>query len=191
MSFVYMYTSIQGNPQYIGKVSGDDFRCLEQRINQHVYDFEGKQRNWTVWYVELPSAADADSLETILISREAPPYNKAKRQWGKSQYFANISPDWKIFTPSPKGKNKIKSRRRDLDFVEDFDSYYCSFCGTQYKGKPNMVHMDTLPSHSGCLWCTEAIVCDKCQTYVSNALENAWINLFGKLHPTVSGHFKD
>ena len=181
MAFVYMYTSIQGNPQYIGKVSGDDFCCLEQRIKQHVSDFEGKQRNWTVWYVELPSAADADSLETILISREAPPYNKAKRQWGRSQYFANIAPDWKLYIPSPTGKNKnqIRNKIGSHDWRDVAWSFRCSVCGKDYSERPNCFHFDTLPSNSGAIWCAEALVCHKCQQFVSAAFETLWDDLLG------------
>ena len=130
MALVYMYTSQSGKPQYIGKVSGHSFSSLEQRIIQHKAEFGSEADFWAVWYVEVPSAADADALETILISQKHPPYNSAKTSWGDSEYFHNIHPTWIAYEPVIRRSRNLhqdktigKPHRITLEFTSAIHEY--------------------------------------------------------------------
>ncbi len=110
MSYIYKFTSPSGEPQYIGKVSADQFQYLRQRISQHQKDFGEDANLWSIWFVELPSAADADAIETILISRERPPYNTSKTSWGKSSVFPEIHLDWAKYPPNHTPSHGVPNR---------------------------------------------------------------------------------
>lgn len=176
MSYVYRYLSLQGTPMYIGKVSGDDLTCIARRIAQHKNDFGGKDKNWTVQYVDGLTPADADALETVLIAREKPRFNKSKTQWGDTSFFQFPEPEWKLFDDSPKQKNAKRPSWRTLYPTGTQTMFTCYHCGRKvHNSPPNMVHVDM--DGSGITWCTTAVLCDLCQPEISAQLDAFWSNV--------------
>lgn len=104
MAFVYRYIDIDKNKvAYIGKVTGEaENNALTKRHKQHKstdywYGEHGGDENLMLQFIELPSAADADIYETILISKGDQEYleNRAKTGWGDVSFNLNIpEQDW-------------------------------------------------------------------------------------------------
>ena len=93
MSFVYRYVDEAGTVRYVGKVSGVTAMRLKRRIGEHANE-EGFDPSWRVEYIGDLTDADADILETWLISKypQEPLINRAKR-WGASEIsLASIPP---------------------------------------------------------------------------------------------------
>ena len=112
MPYVYRYIDLTKREVcYIGKVSGrkaDGYDPLENRHKQHTYDEWYKkigEKNIIMQYLEIGTPADADIIETWLISKYAKTgqlYNKGKATWGESIIkldFIGISEsqEWKIY----------------------------------------------------------------------------------------------
>ena len=112
MAYVYRYIDLTKREVcYIGKVSGrkaDGYDPLENRHKQHTYEEWYKkigEKNIIMQYLEIETPADADIIETWLISKYANTgqlYNKGKATWGESRIkldFIGISEsqEWEIF----------------------------------------------------------------------------------------------
>ena len=112
MPYIYRYIDIENEEVvYIGKVQGvNDMwnNPLKKRHNQHKHDEWYKQignKNLIMQYIELNNHADADILETWLISKYANTgqlKNKAKTRWGESnlELSDEVFGKWKTY-----GKN--------------------------------------------------------------------------------------
>lgn len=109
MPYVYRYIDIkQMEVVYIGKVSGFSLDNLGSRHAAHQREQWYKDMgsaNVLLQYIETESHADADILETYLISRYAHTgqlFNKAKADWGKSSinWFPGINAVWHDYDTS-------------------------------------------------------------------------------------------
>ena len=87
MSFVYRYKNAADEVLYIGKT-----KDLIARHSAHKSDpwFTSELK---LDYIDDLTPAEADILETYLISIEEPKHNKAKR-WGSVNFFILNTPEW-------------------------------------------------------------------------------------------------
>lgn len=76
--FVYRYLK-KDRVVYVGITNN-----LRARRSQHFADID-KDRDLKLEFVAVPSRADADIMETYLISVWSPEFNTAKTDWGKSE----------------------------------------------------------------------------------------------------------
>ena len=187
MAFVYRYLSRQGNTQYIGKVSGDSMDNLTSRIRQHKQDFGGREESWTIEYIDGLSAADADALETILIAQLKPVLNKSKTQWGNCHYFSEVSPQWKLYDPSPKfGRSELNNKHKRGD--DDIHKFECDCCHTVKTERATWIFVDIKgPGH---WYGTGATVCRSCADFLvfkHDELFCAFLSRFRRGKPVNNG----
>ena len=112
MAYVYRFLDSKYNVIYIGKTC----RKLESRMEEH---FGGKGHLDKQWYKDtcrieyLKFKTDADSLlvETYLINKYRPQYNKAnKSKWEGQTIKLDIKEDWKLYK-----QLKLPSRERPIN----------------------------------------------------------------------------
>ena len=92
MAFVYRYIDLEAQEVvYIGKVAGEKdvyIDPLKRRHEQHTREkwYQENSDNLVMQFIEVKSHADADILETWLISKYGTGQllNKAKTGWGES-----------------------------------------------------------------------------------------------------------
>ena len=83
MAFVYEYLD-EEEVVYVGKVANSSKESLMRRKSQHCTD---PYCNFKFRYTELETHSEADSLETYLINKIRPKFNKAKINWGDANKF--------------------------------------------------------------------------------------------------------
>lgn len=110
---VYRYTDLDDNiVKYIGIVtSKNKTRTLEDRIKEHYTKHEWAYGNFKIDYFTVASRTDAEAFESHLISfyKTYLYYNKAKADWGLSQYLPNVN-CWTHYITYYKNFSKDKNR---------------------------------------------------------------------------------
>lgn len=125
MAYVYRYINLDAREVvYIGKVKGDEFENLIRRHKQHKREdwYKENKNNIIMQYAEVPTAADADILETIEIAYYADTnqlINKDKTSWGSPQLFLDgagiLESRWRTYGCTLHGeKCLIEEIKRDL-----------------------------------------------------------------------------
>lgn len=98
MFVVYRYIDLNDmQVKYIGIVTGKT-RCLEGRLREHRTKDEWTTGIYTVEYFLVNSKTDAEAFESHLIALYQTHrfYNKAKKDWGLSDYLPK-NPTWKHY----------------------------------------------------------------------------------------------
>lgn len=136
---------------------------LTARIRQHKQDFGGREESWTIEYVDGLTASDADALETILIAQLKPVLNKSKTQWGNCHYFSEVSPQWKLYEPSPKfGRSELRDKHKRGD--DDIHKFECDCCHTVKTERATWIFVDIRgPGH---FYGTGAVCCKACADFL-------------------------
>ena len=117
----YVYKYVYGNEIiYIGKTDTQ----LSNRISQHGVSGDNIDKcGWdeinasSIYYIELVNGTMADVVESELIRRYRPKYNKAKMsEWSGIQF---VEPEWKLY----KTKKQIKNENERLhDEIEEMNN---------------------------------------------------------------------
>ena len=125
MPFVYRYKDMLSERyKYIGIVKADGVPSLEARIKQHENDDWFTTSKWYIDYMTTANVAEAEAIESHLISLYHAEFNKAKANWGTCSF---IDIDDTLFVPfamiDPKEKyqnqiNKLKARIETLKSLE-------------------------------------------------------------------------
>ena len=111
----YVYKYVYGNETiYIGKSDTQ----LSNRISQHGVSGDNIDKcGWdeinasSIYYIELVNSTMADVVESELIRRYRPKYNKAKMsEWSGIQF---VEPEWKLY----KTKQQIKTEIENLQEI--------------------------------------------------------------------------
>lgn len=111
----YVYKYVYGNEIiYIGKTDTQ----LSNRISQHGVSGDNIDKcGWdeinasSIYYIELVNSTMADVVESELIRRYRPKYNKAKMsEWSGIQF---VEPEWKLY----KTKQQIKTEIENLQEI--------------------------------------------------------------------------
>lgn len=141
----YIYRFLEPNDEivYIGRTSNN----LETRIKQHFYygGHLGEDAYNTVYkveYVALPNKIDAQILESYLINKYKPMYNK---DFTQGETIVSISKDleWVNFEFSSKSK---LTKEKDGSFVEWKGRYYPTEV-EKYKGRPTYLTRYIIPDN--------------------------------------------
>lgn len=126
MPFVYRYKDMLSERyKYIGIVKADGVPSLEARIKQHENDDWFTTSKWYIDYMTTANVAEAEAIESHLISLYHAEFNKAKANWGTCSF---IDIDDTLFVPfatiDPREKyqnqiNKLKARIEILKLLEE------------------------------------------------------------------------
>lgn len=126
MAFVYKYVDSADRAIYVGKVNGPAMDNLYSRHLAHMRDNWYKPNSPKCFYCFVPSPADADVLETILISVLCPPENISKTTWGESSFASVVdSLDWTELPDDPQISTIVKTD------CPEFAENRCRVCGKQ------------------------------------------------------------
>ena len=116
MAYVYRFLNEKDNTIYIGKTC----RKLESRMEEHFggkghLDKECYRSTYRIEYLKFKTDADSLLVETYLINKYRPQYNKANKSKYEGQTIKlDIKEDWKLYKqlklPSREGPiNKFKN----------------------------------------------------------------------------------
>ena len=121
MAYVYRFKDINDNNIYIGKTC----RKLESRMEEH---FGGKghldkqcyKDTCKIEYLKFKTDADSLLVETYLINKYRPQYNKANKSKYEGQTIKlDIKEDWKLYK-----QLKLPSRERQV--INKFKNIICN-----------------------------------------------------------------
>ena len=139
MPFVYRYIDIEAREVvYVGKVAkggADNCTPLDVRHRQHTYEewYKGNACNLVMQYMEVDTVADADILETWLISQYGPDQlvNISKSRWGKSRIvlWSIVTGRWKTYRKYDMDNAAIDALHKCIEMVSyDADTSAGLFC---------------------------------------------------------------
>lgn len=179
MPYVYRYLYPEADVVfYVGKTNAPDLSGVFSRVAAHRNEQKFKDRlpeSYRVEYIELPSAADADIMETALIALWNPPLNESKTGWGATSLCLADVPTWAPLTESdrPRGKRNQKPRYGvaiEQEWVyrvlkSDVTGYQCSHCGNWcfLDGEPPVIfgsQFTRLPALAN--WWDGGLLCEAC-----------------------------
>ena len=125
MSFVYRYLGADDEILYIGKVNGRLLENLKTRLDAHRTGdpWAPAHPDARIEYAAFDSPADADAVETLLIAKYHPRYNKSKTGWGGCSFIDLLDHiEWK---PYPYGCYYETALRQRTAYIH---SDQCDFC---------------------------------------------------------------
>ena len=111
MAYVYRFLNEKDNTIYIGKTC----RKLESRMGEHFggkghLDKECYRSTYRIEYLKFKTDADSLLVETYLINKYRPQYNKANKSKYEGQTIKlDIKEDWKLYK-----QLKLPSRERQV-----------------------------------------------------------------------------
>ena len=112
MAYVYRFLDSKDNVIYIGKTC----RKLETRIEEHFsdkghLDKQCYKDTYKIEYLKFKTDADSLLVETYLINKYRPQYNKANKSKYEGQTIKlDIKEDWKLYK-----QLKLPSRERPIN----------------------------------------------------------------------------
>ena len=121
MAYVYRFKDINDNTIYIGKTC----RKLESRMEEHFggkghINRQGYKDTCRIEYLKFKTDADSLLVETYLINKYRPIYNKANKSKYEGQTIKlDIKEDWKLYK-----QLKLPSRERQV--INKFKNMICN-----------------------------------------------------------------
>ena len=169
MAFVYKYSNPEGLPVYIGKCAGDSFLDLAVRLNGHRKD-SWWSADYSVSYIDGLTPCDVDALETVLIGKYSPEFNKAKR-WGEPSLMFTRQFQWVPLD--------LQSFSSGHPYAENVEALTCASCHSIIDlGKDFFFSISSKPSFTNasidrflCQACADAFKSDLISLYESYGLK--------------------
>ena len=121
MAYVYRFLNEKDNTIYIGKTC----RKVETRIEEHFsdkghLDKQCYKDTYKIEYLKFKTDADSLLVETYLINKYRPMYNKANKSKYEGQTIKlDIKEDWKLYK-----QLKLPSRERQV--INKFKNMICN-----------------------------------------------------------------
>lgn len=110
--FVYKYVDRNGQIEYIGKCD----TYLLNRVQQHRNN-KDPYHTCEVFYIKLSNSNEADILETLLINKYKPRYNRAKKIRGGLS-LAFTEPTWYPLDKLPDRSRRRPRTKEDIPEIE-------------------------------------------------------------------------
>ena len=123
MPFVYRYKDMLSDTyKYIGIVKANGVPSLQRRIMEHERDAWFTTSKWYIDYMTTANVAEAEAIESHLISLYHAEFNKAKANWGTCSFididdtlfvpFSTIDPREKFRKEIHKLQGRIETLKR-------------------------------------------------------------------------------